>query len=386
MVWLDEQAVRDLQWGAAVLGSGGGGDTHLGTLMALQAVRRNGPVRLLAPYELADQALVIAVAFMGAPAVLDEKLPGEKALLAAVDTLQEHLGRRADALVPMEVGGRNCLSAVATAASVGLPLVDADGFGRAFPELHMVSFGIYGVQGCPFVLVNERGDAIIIRALDNHTLEHLARGVAQGFGGVAHLAGYPMPGGQLKETAVLGTVSLALRIGQRMRKAGPRLDAVLAAINAVTSNSTYGAARLLCRGQVVELYRPAAEAELGAASASRYAFGTAQIRCRQGRHLQVQFQNEFLLVESEGKVVATVPDLITILDTETLQPLHADTLAYGQYVAVLGIPVPGLMRTPLALKYVGPRCFGYDIDYQPLDKPVLDGEGGEGDGTVRVGP
>ena len=386
MVWLDEQAVRDLQRGAAILGSGGGGDTYLGALVALQAVRKHGPARLLAPYELADQALVISVAFMGSPAVFDEKLPGEKTLLAALEALQEHLGRQAEALVPVEVGGRNCLSAVATAAAAGLPLVDADGFGRAFPDLQMVSFGIYGVQGCPFVLVNEPGDVIIIRAADNHTLEHLARGAAQGLGGVAHLAGYPMLGAQLKETAVLGTVSLALRIGQHMRRAAPRLDDILSAINEVTSNSTYGPMRLLCRGQVVELYRTAAETESGAIGAPRYAFGTAQIRCRHGRHLQVQFQNEFLQAESEGKVVVSVPDLITMLDTETLQPLHADTLACGQHVAVLGIPVPEIMQTPQALKCVGPRSFGYDIDYQPLDRPGRAGEGGDGSGVVRVGP
>ena len=45
------------------------------------------------------------------------------------------------------------------AAKAGIPVVDADGMGRAFPELHMETFNIYGVQGTPMALHNESGDS-----------------------------------------------------------------------------------------------------------------------------------------------------------------------------------------------------------------------------------
>ena len=35
-------------------------------------------------------------------------------------------------------------------------------------------------------------------------------------------------------------------------------------------------------------------------------------------------------------------------------------------VTVLGIPAPAQLRTPRALEYVGPRAFGYDMDFRPL--------------------
>ena len=35
---LDEQALRDIATGSAVLGTGGGGDPYLGTLVSLQAL------------------------------------------------------------------------------------------------------------------------------------------------------------------------------------------------------------------------------------------------------------------------------------------------------------------------------------------------------------
>ena len=38
--------LRDLARGAAVLGTGGGGDPYVGRLLAQQAIRRHGPVTL----------------------------------------------------------------------------------------------------------------------------------------------------------------------------------------------------------------------------------------------------------------------------------------------------------------------------------------------------
>ena len=54
--------------------------------------------------------------------------------------------RKIDALMPIEAGGVNSMLPFAAAARLGLPLVDADGMGRAFPELQMVTFTIGGVR------------------------------------------------------------------------------------------------------------------------------------------------------------------------------------------------------------------------------------------------
>ena len=39
---LDEQAIEYIAIGAAVLGTGGGGDPHVGKLMAMEAIRKFG--------------------------------------------------------------------------------------------------------------------------------------------------------------------------------------------------------------------------------------------------------------------------------------------------------------------------------------------------------
>ena len=69
-----------------------------------------------------------------------------------------------------------------------------------------------------------------------------------------------------------------------------------------------------------------------------------------------------------GKVVASVPDLITMVDHETSSPINSERVHYGQRVTVFGIGCPPHYRTERALEVVAPRAFGFDFDYQPIEK------------------
>ncbi|MCB0158838.1 MAG: DUF917 family protein, partial [Caldilineaceae bacterium] len=100
--------------------------------------------------------------------------------------------------------------------------------------------------------------------------------------------------------------------------------------------------------------------------------------CR-GDWMRVAFQNENLIAwrsdrdmrsgEVQGEVVACVPDLICIIDTETGEPITTEQLRYGLRVTVLGIPSSDKLRTPAALKVIGPAAFGYpEVDFVPMAK------------------
>ena len=88
---IDELAA--LARGAAVLGTGGGGDPHIGRLLAQQAVREYGPVEMVAVDDLPDDACVLPVAMMGAPTVMVEKLPSADQISVAVQTLARYVAR-----------------------------------------------------------------------------------------------------------------------------------------------------------------------------------------------------------------------------------------------------------------------------------------------------
>ena len=83
-------------------------------------------------------------------------------------------------------------------------------------------------------------------------------------------------------------------------------------------------------------------------------------------NLQVEFQNEFLIARRNGETLVTVPDLICIVTDDTGAPVTTELLRYGTRVAVLGVPASERLKTQTALKVVGPRAFGYDLDFRPL--------------------
>jgi uncharacterized protein len=62
--------------------------------------------------------------------------------------------------------------------------------------------------------------------------------------------------------------------------------------------------------------------------------------------------------------VATTPDIICTMDSESGEAVGTEMLRYGQRISVVALPAPELFLTPKGLATVGPRAFGYDFDYR----------------------
>ena len=106
-----------------------------------------------------DCLLYTSIAMMGAPTILGEKTIGEHEYQNLYKMVSKFFGRQVYAFMPMEAGGVNSMLPIAAAARLGLPLVDADGMGRAFPELQMVTFTMGGVSATPMALWMRRATA-----------------------------------------------------------------------------------------------------------------------------------------------------------------------------------------------------------------------------------
>src|SRR5699024_7752785 len=115
MIGLEE--IEKMALGAALLGTGGGGDPYIGKLMAKQAIEKYGPVKLISYNELEDDDLVVPSAMMGAPSVMVEKIPSGDEAIAAFKELEKHLGKKITATMPIEAGGVNSLIPIALAAT-----------------------------------------------------------------------------------------------------------------------------------------------------------------------------------------------------------------------------------------------------------------------------
>lgn len=82
--------------------------------------------------------------------------------------------------------------------------------------------------------------------------------------------------------------------------------------------------------------------------------------------MTLEFQNEFIVAKSSEKIVATTPDLITLVDTDTGEPITTDELKYGLRVTTLVLPCPPIMNSKKALEFVGPKAFKYEnVEYHP---------------------
>jgi hypothetical protein len=116
------------------------------------------------------------------------------------------------------------------------------------------------------------------------------------------------------------------------------------------------------RGKIIDVQR---RTEKGFAKGEAVFQGTDHY---EKSSLTLHFQNENLVAIQDGEVVVSVPDLITVLDAETGEPITTESLRYGFRVVILGIPCSPKWRTLEGLKLVGPRYFGYDIDYVPVEE------------------
>jgi DUF917 family protein len=343
--------------GAGILGTGGGGNPYLGKLEALQQLKAGRTIDVVSVQEIPDDAFVTTVGGMGSPTVGVERVGRGDECLRAMRALERHLGRRFSHVIPGEIGGSNSMRPMIVAARTGVPVIDGDGMGRAFPELQMDTFSIYGVAPTPGALADPRGHEVLFdKIADPTTLERYARVVTVQMGGAAGYAFPPMTADEVRRTAISGTVSLAIAIGRAVTEArGSLADPVDAAL------SVSGGQRLFA-GKIVDVERRL----LGG-----FARGVLQLEGAgedNGRSLRIDFQNENLIARTgDGEVLAVVPDLICLVDEDSAEPITTEIVRYGLRVVVLGIPAPAMLKTAEALAVVGPRAFGYDdVDYIPL--------------------
>jgi len=338
--------------GCAVLGTGGGGQVGTGTLTAAKAIAEYGEVPLIPLSEVPDDGLILPLSGIGAPTVAHEMpMSGEEPVLIR-DEVERLLGRPVAAVMASEIGGSNGVGPVAWAARLGLPLVDADGMGRAFPEVQMVAMYIADRPLDIVVLADVQGNVITLRPVDAMWSERIGRAVCVACGGTALMADYVLTAAQARGAVIEGSVSSALAIGRAAREGAEPVAGLC---------ETLGATVLL-HGKVIDVDRWTTG---GFVRGSLVVDGTGE---HQGRLLRVEIQNENLIAFEDGRLRASVPDLITVVDQKTAEAISTESLRYGQRVSVLSWPCDPIWRTERGLATVGPRAFGYDIDYTPVEE------------------
>jgi uncharacterized protein len=338
--------VDALVTGAALLGSGGGGSPKP-MAHPLRRAWGEGPVSVLDVGDLPASALVVPVGVVGSTQVFDEKLPGGGELTAAVRAIERWTSVRVDAVLGTEGGGLNGLTGLLAALQLDLPYVDADLMGRALPRLDQFSSVVAGLPATPCALSEPGGQVLLIDGVDAANLERAARAVVSTTGGWGVIAMPPIKAADLRRACVTGSLARALLLGRAVR-ALPSMPAAKQLQQAL-------AAHVLASGRVVDVaHRPV-----------RQGFGTGSVTLQDAAShavVRIETENEYLAVLVDGQVVATCPDIISVLDRRNSMPVPAEALRQGVEVTIAVLPGPAWWRDPERIGHVGPRAFGMDLD------------------------
>lgn len=360
MTQISVNDIDDLVLGSVFLATGGGGDPYIPQLITKQALAKYGPVRLISPEDLDDEAFVVTIGSVGAPTVSLELLPSVDEASETLSAYEKHIGRKADAVASFEIGGGNSLIPLVAAAGRGLPVINGDGMGRALPEAQMMSYAIAGIKATPALARDYAGNLATFETDTTETYEKHIRSYTAAAGGMITAAEHPMSGADIKRSIIPGTFSFSIELGRTIRENRGMAEALVSPLQSVFEGSIYQGCKLIHLGKVTDkATRIIGGYDIGEATIEAFEPGEPP--------LVISIKNEYLLAQRDGRTLASVPDLITIVDYETSEPINAERLRYGQRVAVFAVGCPALYRTEAALRVVAPRCFGFDMDYVPLE-------------------
>lgn len=355
MKLLELDDIEALAVGAWILGTGGGGSPYHSLLNMRRLYAGGTRVNLLDLDDLDDADLVAVVSTQGAPLVWQERLQNSRNSARAVSLMEDYLGGRFRAVMGIEIGGANALQPVMAAAHLGIPVVDADAMGRAYPEAQMTTFAVGNLEPSPLTSVDPRGNEVIVTRVANwEWMERLSRRVCTEFGSIAATCKAPRTGAEVKRWAVPRTTSRAIRLGRAVIRANELHENPISAILEVEIG------RLLFSGKVIEVERR---------TTGGFLRGSATVEgldVHAGGRLKVDFQNEWIVAWRDEEPIISSPDLICILDSDSGEAVGTEVIRYGQRVTVLALPPSELFMTAEGLERVGPGAFGYPFPFRSV--------------------
>jgi DUF917 family protein len=370
-----EQEVEDLIRGLVLLGTGGGGHPKVARRYLLPHVEAGCEMSWTDLSNLPDDAWTCCVFGMGSVAPSEPLGATERKrlgygeatlpypMMEAVQDLASYTGENIEALVSFEPGAVASTGPLDAATRLGIKLVDADYSGRAIPKLSQTLSSIAGYTLWPAAICDSWGNRLILRdAPSAEVAEFVGKMISivskrpDPFAVCAH-AGFLVQAGQMKELVVPGTITLSYRVGATIREARQaKQDPVKAAADALGG-------WVLFAGTITRMDWE---------SRDGYMFGTTSIAgsgASEGHTLKIWLQNENHITWLDDAPHVTSPDLIMVLDLTTGEPYVNTVLTEGQQVAVLGASNERY-RTEEGLAALGPRHFGFDLPYRPIETIV----------------
>ncbi|RLG89280.1 MAG: DUF917 domain-containing protein [Thermoprotei archaeon] len=373
LVLKDKIDVEDFVRGCTFLGTGGGGSPQLGLKLLLEDLEKYGEIVIHDINKLRNDAYVCTPYLMGSiapktPEVikkmeslgLKKKIGlANKILALAVLELEKYLGIEIEAIVPIEIGGANTPGPIDAALSLGKLVVNGDYAGRAIPEVAQITTHLYNVPPYPATYIDEYGNkTIIIKAINYPMAERIGKMISVAAFGLVGGASFAITAREMKKVIIPNTLTECYEIGKTLREAREKgEDPALAVAKKMNG-------WVLFKGIVKKKEWEDREG---------YMWGTTYIEGIDNfeKHsAKIWFKNENHIMWFDEKVIATSPDIIEVIDSITGEPITNTDLKEDMKVSVIGLKGREPFRTPKGLEILGPKHFGFDIEYIPIEKRV----------------
>jgi DUF917 family protein/N-methylhydantoinase A/oxoprolinase/acetone carboxylase beta subunit len=366
-------SVTDLEWiaaGCKVLGCGGGGDPYQQYLKVRALLEREpGSVKVVSADSLPTDALVGWTGCMGSPEVSMERMEADECNKAHDELTRVMKLKPADAFVALEIGGANGVVNLEVAAAHGVVCVDADFMGRAYPTDWQTTVNVYeGKEGLvPSTIASGDGSFVTMTASRTDRLvDRVLRAAVVEMGCRAGKAGPLKTARAVQDQAVPNTVSLAWWIGRSVALEKTVADKARRIVDEVGGPTS---ARVLAEGKIVAVER---------VLKTGHTYGVVEIdgilSGGERATVRIPFKNENAFVEADANgtvsILASVPDLIAVLDAETGAGLGTPEYKYGLRVTVVAIAAsPRWTDTARGLELGGPASMGFDdVAYVPVGR------------------
>lgn len=367
------QDCEDFISGLKLLGTGGGGSPASGLEMLTQALNDGLQLGWVDAANLPENAFSCTTFGSGSiseetPGTLEEIYAlGEKrripvrfayrAAEVAVRELESYAGVKIGAIVPVELGASNTPAPLVTAARLGLPLVDGDYSGRAVPQDMQTTYFLKGIPTHPAAIVDWWGNILILKeAVTTEMGERIGKMLGVASYGVVYFANLLLSAQQTRETIVPGTLTLSLDLGRAVRQAVETGNDPIAEIIRVLNGW------LLFEGTVASKEWQDKE---GVMVGTTFLEGSGRFS---GKRMKVWFMNENHVCWLDDRPFVFSPDLIILASPETGQGYTNTEIHAGQRVTVIGAKAYPLFRSEKGLQFFGPRYWGFDFDYVPIEQ------------------
>ncbi|EIM84142.1 DUF917-domain-containing protein [Stereum hirsutum FP-91666 SS1] len=388
-------SATDLAWiaeGCYVLGCGGGGSPHHVFLQLREAVRAGEGIRVVDLGYFDDESsgevekeggLVGWGGGMGSPEVSSERLLGEE-YGQAMEELLEFMRidkQRLKALVALEIGGANGMINMTLSSSgcMNIPILDGDFMGRAYPTGWQVTPNVYdpserSLNILPAAIASGDGNYMVMtKAKKSMDVDSALRAACCEMGTHVGFANKPLPiaGSLLRTSMIRNTVSLSWRLGRALALAskGGNIGNVGKVLVDALGGEKTGEFFLVARSSTLRGGHTIGEVHIAALAVDDEDVDDeveGQVQRFEGTTV-IPFKNENLYAEvdqgdgSGKKIVATVPDLIAVLDAQSGCALRTPDYKYGLRVLVLGITAaPQWTSTARGLELGDLRAFGFE--------------------------